>query len=92
MTEPTDDRIEILVKPHGSIAVRGPVVVRDPDGNEIPRPTGKHPGITKFCGCGRSKNKPFCDGSHREEQKTETGNQKPEVRTQKPGSSEQNTG
>ena len=62
-----DDPIEILVKPHGSIAIRVPVVVRDPEGNEIPRPKGKQAGVTKFCGCGRSANKPFCDGSHKQE-------------------------
>ena len=62
-----DDPIEILVKPHGSIAIRVPVVVRDPDGNEIPRPPCKSPEVTKFCGCGRSGNKPFCDGSHRQD-------------------------
>lgn len=73
MSEENAAVIEILVKPHGSIAIRGAVVVRDPDGNEIPRPPGKLPGVTKFCGCGKSANKPFCDGSHKE--KPEAGSQ-----------------
>ena len=74
--EETDVVIEVLVKPHGSIAVRGIVVVRDPDGNEIPPPSGKHPGVTKFCGCGKSANKPFCDGSHKGQQ-TESAKRQP---------------
>ena len=57
--------ITITVKPRGTIQVEGPVIVRDLDGNEIPQPPPKHPGIVKFCGCGRSGNKPFCDGSHK---------------------------
>ena len=62
MTEP----VRIVIKPSGSITLDVPVVVVDADGNVIPQPTGKKPGITKFCGCGRSKTKPFCDGSHNE--------------------------
>jgi CDGSH-type Zn-finger protein len=57
----------IVFKRRGTIVIEGPVVVRDEDGNEVPQPPAKHPGIVKLCGCGRSENKPFCDGSHKKE-------------------------
>jgi CDGSH-type Zn-finger protein len=61
MSEPAS----IVWRKRGTIIVEGAVRVRDEDGNEVPVPPGKHPGIVKFCGCGRSLNKPFCDGSHK---------------------------
>jgi CDGSH-type Zn-finger protein len=57
--------ITIVFKRKGTIVLEGPVVVRDEDGNEVPQPPAKRPGIVKFCGCGHSQNKPFCDGSHK---------------------------
>jgi len=50
----------------GTIVIEGAVTVRDEEGNEIPQPVAKHPGIVKFCGCGLSREKPFCDGSHKQ--------------------------
>jgi CDGSH-type Zn-finger protein len=32
-------------------------------GNEFPLPVGKE--VIALCRCGSSKNKPFCDGTHR---------------------------
>lgn len=55
----------IVFKKKGTIRVEGPVIVRDEDGNEVPIPEQKTPGVVKFCGCGRSLTKPFCDGSHK---------------------------
>lgn len=55
----------IVFKRRGTIIIEGPVIVRDEDGNEVPQPVAKHPGILKLCGCGRSETKPFCDGSHK---------------------------
>ena len=60
--------IPISFKKKGTIYVEGAVVVRDEDGNLVPIPTFKQPGVVKFCGCGRSANKPFCDGSHKREE------------------------
>lgn len=60
-----DTRVQIVFKRKGTIVVEGEVVVRDEDGNEVPQPPAKHAGIVKFCGCGKSDNKPFCDGSHK---------------------------
>jgi CDGSH-type Zn-finger protein len=58
--------VVITIKPSGSISIEGDVVLQDRDGNPIPRPTEKHPGILKLCGCGHSKTPPFCDGTHNE--------------------------
>ena len=64
--------IVITVKPRGTIVVPAPVIVRDLEGNELPIPPFKQPGVVKFCGCGRSGNKPFCDGSHKKATLKET--------------------
>ena len=44
----------------GSIRIIGTVDMVDADGNVIE--TIENP---KFCGCGKSKEKPICDGSHK---------------------------
>jgi CDGSH-type Zn-finger protein len=61
---------------HATIRCRldGPLVVElpedialrviDHEGREFPLPSGK-PAVA-LCRCGRSRSKPFCDGSHRE--------------------------
>jgi CDGSH-type Zn-finger protein len=59
--------ISIVFKRKGTIIIEGAAIVRDEDGNEVPQPVAKHPGILKLCGCGRSETKPFCDGSHKRE-------------------------
>jgi len=61
MSEP----VNIVFKKRGTIIVEGEVRVRDEDGHEVSVPPAKHPGIVKFCGCGHSLSKPFCDGSHK---------------------------
>ncbi|MFZ5624996.1 MAG: CDGSH iron-sulfur domain-containing protein [Gemmatimonadota bacterium] len=57
--------VTITVKPAGPIVIEGEVCLRDNEGNEIPRPPAKVPGQVKLCGCGLSRNRPFCDGSHK---------------------------
>jgi CDGSH-type Zn-finger protein len=52
-------------KPTGPYVIEGPVVVRDNEGRELIPPPTKIPGQVKLCGCGLSKTKPFCDGSHK---------------------------
>jgi CDGSH-type Zn-finger protein len=59
------DPIIIVFKKKGTIVIEGAVVVRDEDGNEVPLRVGKVPGVVKLCGCGKSLEKPFCDGSHK---------------------------
>jgi CDGSH-type Zn-finger protein len=52
----------ITVKNHGSIQVDGEFELYDQSGKKFDL-TGK-PTIW-LCRCGHSKNKPFCDGSHK---------------------------
>jgi CDGSH-type Zn-finger protein len=56
----SDAEVTITPLENGPYLVRGPVVVRDADGNEyrIERET------IALCRCGGSTNKPFCDGTH----------------------------
>jgi len=54
--------VKVTVQPYH---IEGPVVVRDNEGRELIPPPTKVPGMVKLCGCGLSKTKPFCDGSHK---------------------------
>jgi len=53
----------VVITPYrdGPLLVRGPFTLRDQDGNEIrvQRET------VALCRCGRSRIRPFCDGSHK---------------------------
>ncbi len=55
------DRVTMRVKPNGSVRVTGTVDFVDADGNVIETKTD-----FSLCRCGHSKEKPYCDGSHRE--------------------------
>jgi CDGSH-type Zn-finger protein len=55
--------VQIKVKEDGPLVVSGPVTVVDAEGNEYALPAGT---AFTLCRCGASKNKPFCDKSHRE--------------------------
>ena len=52
-------RVEVMDK--GPLMVIGEVIIKHPDGREEIK-TKK----CALCRCGHSKNKPYCDGSHRE--------------------------
>lgn len=54
------DEVVIVPYRNGPLIVRGPVVLRDQDGNEID--AGRSP--VALCRCGRSRLRPFCDGTH----------------------------
>lgn len=56
--------VEIKVRDDGPYKVTGPVRVVDADGNAWVL-DGERP--VALCRCGRSKTKPFCDRSHRDE-------------------------
>jgi CDGSH-type Zn-finger protein len=53
---------KITVKDHGSIQVEGEFEVYDLKGKKFDL-AGKQ--TIYLCRCGHSKNKPFCDGSHK---------------------------
>lgn len=55
------EMVEILLKPNGSLRVTGKVILIDETGERIEKE-----GPFSLCRCGASKNKPFCDGRHRE--------------------------
>lgn len=57
--------VTITLKPAGPILIDGPVVIRNNAGDVVVPPPSKVPGQVKLCGCGFSKNRPFCDGSHK---------------------------
>jgi len=59
--------VTIIAKSRGPYLIHGPIDIRDQDGNPIDPPAAKTPGVTKLCGCGQSRTKPFCDGSHKNE-------------------------
>jgi CDGSH iron-sulfur domain-containing protein 3 len=54
-------QVELIVRRNGSTLVVGDVVLKDQDGNVIVPPKAPF----ALCRCGASKNKPFCDGSHK---------------------------
>ncbi len=56
------EEVRIKVRINGPYRIQGPIILEDADGNEF-----ELPGETiALCRCGGSKNKPFCDRSHRE--------------------------
>lgn len=63
------DRVTIRIKPNGSIRVSGTVDIIDAEGNVLETKTD-----FSLCRCGHSKDKPWCDGSHKEAGFQATGN------------------
>jgi CDGSH-type Zn-finger protein len=55
--------VTITCRMNGPFLVTGPVRVVDHQGNEF-NLTGKT--NVALCRCGASKNRPYCDGSHKE--------------------------
>jgi len=55
--------VTITLRPNGPLLVTGPVKLIDHEGKEF-----NLQGKEKFslCRCGQSKNRPFCDGAHKE--------------------------
>lgn len=56
------ERVEIKVRDNGSLRISGDFKIVDVEGNEVPHEGSE----TGLCRCGRSANKPFCDGSHKQ--------------------------
>ena len=59
MSEP----VAIRLRENGPLVIQGPVRIVDHLGNVFVIQPGKE--AVALCRCGASKNKPFCDGSHR---------------------------
>ncbi len=61
MGEP--DKTETVITPYrdGPLLVRGDFCLQDQDGNEID--AGRE--TIALCRCGKSRTRPFCDGSHK---------------------------
>ncbi len=57
--------VTVTWKPSGPLIVEGHAIILDNEGRPIEPPPAKHPGQIKLCGCGHSKTRPFCDGSHK---------------------------
>lgn len=55
-------KVKLTVNNNGSLKVEGDFVIVDKNGNEYDL-GGRD--VVGICRCGLSKNKPFCDGSHR---------------------------
>jgi CDGSH-type Zn-finger protein len=56
-------QVTIRIRDNGPLLVEGPATIIDGAGNAFQIPPDK-PAVA-LCRCGQSKNKPFCDGSHR---------------------------
>ena len=54
---------KITVNSNGSLKIEGDFELVDKDGNVYDL-AGRD--VISLCRCGQSKNKPFCDGSHKE--------------------------
>jgi CDGSH-type Zn-finger protein len=54
---------EVTITPYrdGPYLLRGPFILRDQDGMEIPNARR----VVALCRCGKSRTRPFCDGTHR---------------------------
>jgi CDGSH iron-sulfur domain-containing protein 3 len=55
--------VKVIVRPDGPLQILGPILVENLDGSPIDV-VGDPKGIF-LCRCGRSTQKPFCDGSHK---------------------------
>ena len=55
-----DEEVVIVPYRDGPLLVRGPVVLRDQEGREIA--LERDP--VALCRCGKSRLRPFCDGTH----------------------------
>jgi uncharacterized Fe-S cluster protein YjdI/CDGSH-type Zn-finger protein len=58
--EPVPDEVRITAQTDGPLYIRGPVRVYDDDGNLL-----REDVRLALCRCGHSKDKPFCDESHK---------------------------
>jgi len=55
-------KVKLTVNSNGSLRIEGDFEILDPEGNGYGL-QGRE--VVSLCRCGRSSNKPFCDGSHK---------------------------
>jgi CDGSH-type Zn-finger protein len=58
------DPLVIRCRENGPYLILGAVTIVDHQGQAFTPPPGKD--AIALCRCGQSKNRPFCDGSHRD--------------------------
>ncbi|MBI3408101.1 MAG: CDGSH iron-sulfur domain-containing protein [Planctomycetes bacterium] len=58
------ERITIRCRENGPLVLPANFAIVDHLGNEFTLPQGKE--VIALCRCGNSKNKPFCDGQHKQ--------------------------
>jgi CDGSH-type Zn-finger protein len=61
MDNNTNELTEIRINRNGPIKVIGTFTITGANGDKL---ESKNTNEVYLCACGRSKNKPFCDGSH----------------------------
>jgi CDGSH-type Zn-finger protein len=54
----------IRCRENGPLVLPAQFTIVDHQGNAFPLPQGKE--LVALCRCGQSRNKPFCDGAHRQ--------------------------
>ena len=59
----SEERITIRIRENGPLVLPAKFILVDHLGNEFVLPAGKE--NIALCRCGQSKNRPFCDGSHK---------------------------
>jgi CDGSH-type Zn-finger protein len=57
------ESVTIRCRENGPLLLPATIRIVDHQGNAFVLPTGKE--MVALCRCGHSKNKPFCDGSHK---------------------------
>lgn len=57
------DKDAVIITPYrdGPLLVRGPIELKGPGGSPADRPRD----LVALCRCGKSKLRPFCDGTHK---------------------------
>ena len=59
----SEEKITIRIRENGPLVLPAKFIIVDHLGNEFVLPLGKE--NIALCRCGQSKNRPFCDGSHK---------------------------
>jgi uncharacterized Fe-S cluster protein YjdI len=62
-TKISEPQVKVETVLNGPLLVKGPITLKHHSGA-----TEDHSSVTAFCRCGKSANKPFCDGSHSKNQ------------------------